>query len=294
MTSEQLRSFWDKARAELADVPLDAQIQPWARQPDVLAQVYDVTLTSLGGVKLRAVYAVPSCEETYPRPALITFPGYGGDTIPLLGPALMEGCAVMTLYPRGQGPSREFWQVPNGYTKLTLGLDSPENHYYRAAYMDCLRGLDFLTSRSEVDSSRLGVCGTSQGGGLALAAAALDHRVKACATHVPFLCAYRIAVETATTGPYLELTAHFAKHPDQRAQALTTLEWFDPLSLATWIEAPTLISIGDLDTCCPGPTIEAMYSRLCCKRALIHYPDLVHAWRYDFRQQTSNWMNLYL
>ena len=45
--------------------------------------------------------------------------------------------------------------------------------------MDCLRGIDFLTSRAEVDPSRIGVLGFSQGGGLTLATAALDSRVKA-------------------------------------------------------------------------------------------------------------------
>ena len=44
--------------------------------------------------------------------------------------------------------------------------------------MDCLRGLDFLCYRQEIDSERLGMWSRSQGGGLTLATAALDLRLK--------------------------------------------------------------------------------------------------------------------
>ncbi|MCH8832002.1 MAG: acetylxylan esterase [Chloroflexi bacterium] len=43
--------------------------------------------------------------------------------------------------------------------------------------MDCVRGIDFLNSRSEIDSSRIGVWGFSQGGGLTLGIATLDRRM---------------------------------------------------------------------------------------------------------------------
>lgn len=294
MVPERLESFWQTARDELAEVPLDTRVELSTSQPDTLTEVYDVTLTGLGGVPIRGVYALPVWPERHPLPALINFPGYAGEMVPQLALALEAGYAVLTLYPRGQGPSQEFWRVPDGLTKLTLGLDAPENHYYRAGYMDCLRGVDFLCSRDEVDASRIGVYGTSQGGGLSLATAALDSRIRACAAHVPFLCAYRIAVETAGTPPYLELADYFAAHPEQRDTGLRTLEWFDPLTLAPWITCPTLVTIGDLDTCCPPPTIEAVYARLHCLRALLRYPNLPHARCYHFRRQLRHWMDTYL
>ena len=42
---------------------------------------------------------------------------------------------------------------------------------YAGAFMDCIRGVDFLASRPEVDAARLAVTGGSQGGGLAFATA---------------------------------------------------------------------------------------------------------------------------
>ena len=49
-------------------------------------------------------------------------------------------------------------------TKLTYQIEDREKYYYRGAYMDCLRGVDFLCSRPEVDEARLGMWSRSQGG----------------------------------------------------------------------------------------------------------------------------------
>lgn len=293
MNRQALRDFWDEALAELAGVEIDAQVKPVASS-DPLVTEYEVSLQSIGGVRIAAIYTMPAWSEAQPFPALITMPGYGGDTPPQRALSAEAGYAVLSVYPRAQGPSRSLWDLPEGYTKLTFGLHDPRDHYYRAAYMDVVRGVDFLLTRPEVDSERIGVYGTSQGGGLTLALAALDKRVKAAAAHVPFLCAYRIAVETATTGPYLELIDYFTRHPDEREQALRTLEYFDPVNLARWIEVPTLVTIGDQDTTCPPATIEAVFDQLRCTRALVRYPELGHGRYYPFRRIARFWFDQYL
>ncbi len=293
MNAEALHEFWDDALNELAAIDMAAEVKQ-VPSSDPLVAEYEVTLQSVGGVRIVGIYTVPAWAERQPLPALITMPGYGGDTPPQRALSAEAGYAVLSLYPRGQGPSQRLWKVPDGLTKLTMGLGSPHQHYYRAAYLDVVRGVDFLLTRPEVDSDRIGVYGTSQGGGLTLALAALDKRVKAAAAHVPFLCAYRIAVETATTGPYLELVEYFKANPDQRETALRTLEWFDPLNLARWIEVPTLMTIGDADTTCPPATIEAVFDQLRCTRALVRYAGLGHARFYAFRRTARFWFDTYL
>jgi cephalosporin-C deacetylase len=294
VNEQLLRTFWQEARQELASVDMDAHVTAVPTPLDALLQQYEVTLTSVGGVQIVGAYAVPVWPEREPLPALITFPGYGGDMPPHVALAVEAGYATLTLYPRGQGPSQAYWRVPEGFTKLTYGLADPHQHYYRAAYLDLIRGLDFLASRPEVDPHRLGVFGASQGGGLALALAALDHRVRAVAAHMPFLCAYRMAVELSPTYPYMELNDYFAQHPEQREPGLSTLEFFDPVNLAPWIEAPALLTIGDQDTVCPPATIEAVFARLRCTRALVRYPQLAHAHTFFFRRQLRQWMDLHL
>src|ERR1041385_7277586 len=52
-------------------------------------------------------------------------------------------------------------------------LCSEKENAYRAIYMDCVRAVEFLLSRPEVDANKICVMGGSQGGGLTLATAGL-------------------------------------------------------------------------------------------------------------------------
>ena len=296
MTEPELRAFWDAARAELEAVPLSVQIRTPDDQPDWLVTPYEVTLTSLNGVNLECTYLVPNWPQREPLPALITFPGYAGNC---QEPALAgeAGYALLILYPRGQGPSARHFRLPNGLTPLTFGLEDPAQYYYRAAYMDCVRGVDFLCSRPEVNPNRIGAFGTSQGGGLTIALAALDDRIRAAAAHVPFLCNYPKALEimqTTPTYPYQELADYFSANPEMKARGLETLQWFDPVNLSAWVRCPTLITIGDKDDVCPPATIEPVFQNLGCHRALLRYPTLGHELSYDFRRHCRLWMDLYL
>jgi hypothetical protein len=49
--------------------------------------------------------------------------------------------ATLSLYPRSQGESAE-WQIEHG-TRLIYHVTDQERYYYRGAYMDCVRGIDF-------------------------------------------------------------------------------------------------------------------------------------------------------
>src|SRR6266851_2312235 len=59
---------------------------------------------------------------------------------------------------------------------MTQGIRDPQDYYYRHAYADAVRALELLANRDEVDEKRLAVTGFSQGGGMALAVAALSER----------------------------------------------------------------------------------------------------------------------
>ncbi|MGI5817196.1 MAG: acetylxylan esterase [Armatimonadota bacterium] len=293
----ELRSFWETVRRELDGVPIHAQAELIEPEEDRLVRTWRVTLSGLGGVRFRAFLTLPDLSpSTRPLPAVMYTPGYGGNTphTAMAGLCYDKGVALLTVYPRGQGESAEHWQVPDGLTKLTMGLDNPTEQYYRAGYADCLRGIDFLCSRDDIDAGRIGVIGLSQGGGLTLATAALDPRVKCAVAHEPFLCNYPVAVETATTGPYLELANHFAEHPDHRDRALETLAWFDPLNLAQFIDCPTFVSIGLADTTCPPETIRPVYERIRAFRGMIEIPGAGHGWHYCYRDFDDLWLRRYL
>jgi cephalosporin-C deacetylase len=297
MNSRELRAFWTEVREELDGVPMDEEVAPVESEHDRLVRTQRVTLRGLGGAIFRAFLTLPDLgPDAAPLPAVVYTPGYGGNTphTAMAGLCYDKGIALLSVYPRGQGESAQYWQLPEGCTKLTMGLADPAEQYYRAGYADCLRGIDYLCSREDIDADRIGVIGLSQGGGLTLATAALDPRVKCAVAHEPFLCNYPVAVETATTGPYLELINYFEGSPDERDRALETLAWFDPLNLAEFIDCPTFVSIGLADTTCPPETIRPVYDRIAAFKGLVEIPGAGHGWHYAYRDFDDLWLRRHL
>jgi cephalosporin-C deacetylase len=222
---------------------------------------------------------------------VLAVPGYGGDK-PIPTYLAVSGFAVLTLYPRGQGESCPEWTLEHS-TKLTYHVTDKERFYYRGAYMDCVRGLDFLASRLEVDAARLGMWSRSQGGGLTLATAALDQRLRVAVAEEPFLCNYPVAI-TVTSRPYSELHDYVAAHPEARQAILDTLAYFDPWHLAPSIQCPTLVNVGMRDEVCPASTILPVFERITAPKALHVYPDLTHSPCTDFNAHAMHWLRRYL
>ncbi len=177
---------------------------------------------------------------------------------------------------------------------MTQGIMDPEEYYYRGAYMDCVRALDVLCQRPEVDSSRIGIVGMSQGGGLTLAVAALDRRPVVALPEMPYLCHFRRAVAVAMRMPYLEIPEYLKRWPRREEQVWRTLSYFDNLNLAPWITCPVLMTVGLQDDICPPSSIFAVYNHIQAPKELCIYPyhnhELVSAhWENKFR-----WAHHYL
>lgn len=286
---EDIARFWRDTRDRLAAEPLDAVVEP---TKDALPyRKFRVTLRGLGGVRFRAYLAVPVHGESpaVPLPAVITAPGYGGWQQGIMLDECQRGFVILQVFPRSQGESEEFWKI-DGPEKLTWGLARPEGYYYQGAYSDILRGVDFLVSRPEVDPNRIGIMGTSQGGGIALAVASLDSRIRAASAHLPCLCDMRRAAGMPGSLANTRLTKAGANGP----AAWNTLDYFDPARLASNLRAPALISAGGKDVTCPAQTIRAVYDRIAGIKSLVSYPDLPHTTSHGFYVLSWAWMEMYL
>ena len=75
---------------------------------------------------------------------------------------------------------------------------------------------------------------------------------------------------------------------------LETLAHFDPLTLASEIACPTLISVGLRDRTCPPATIRPVFDRIRALKAMIVYPERAHTGDTDFFQHALAWMQRYL
>ena len=298
MPREDIVLFWDQTRAKLDEVEMDAVVEP--AEPDGMAfegpvttfTNYRVTMSSFEGRRIRAWLTVPVGEPPERGwPAVMTLPGYGG-VMPLPVHITRFGYVTLALYPRGQGESQAEWQLDHE-SKLTYNITDRDSYYYRGAYMDCIRGVDFLAGRDDVDGRRLGVWGRSQGGGLTLATAALDERIAAAVAELPWPCSFPVAADV-TGRPYKELYDYLAANPEQRETVMANLEYFDPVNLADAIECPTLVDAAVIDEVHPYRTIMPVFIKIPPIKSIMVYEDMEHGGRNDFAVHAMAWLDRYL
>ena len=219
--------------------------------------VYAVHYTSLDHVRIAGWYARPANHEGQ-LPGLLIVPGYTMEPqIPKNWAA--RGYAAFSVAPRGK--LRSNGQFNPGYPGLlTHGIVDRNTYAYRGFYMDACRGVDFLLSRDEVDATRLGVTGHSQGGGLAIVVPAL--RPGGNGGHIRrslISAGFMDAIELTDGYPYQEIADYLHLHPESRQQVTDTLAYFDGINLAPRVTCPIIVNIGQQDSTCPPETGYALF-----------------------------------
>lgn len=272
--------FWRRTLADAEQHPLAATHQrictPYLR----LVEAYDASFAGYGGQRIRA-WALQPAGNAGKLPCLVTFVGYGGGrSLPVdhLAPAV-AGMAHFVMDTRGQGAAWSPGDTPDdgpagpahpGF--MTRGIDSRETYYYRRLMVDAARAVDAAGALPFVDPPRIAVSGASQGGGLAIAAAALRcDRVKLLIADVPFLCAFRRAMQLVDTRPYGEISAYLAVHRGRVEDVFRTLAYFDAVNFAPRVAARSLFSAALMDTTCPPSTVFAAYNRIAAPKQIRTY-----------------------
>ena len=123
-----------------------------------------------------------------------------------------------------------------------------------------VRAIEAARSRPDVDSQRIALTGGSQGGGITIAAAALDGKVAFALPDVPFLCHFQRAVGLTSAFPYQEIVAYLHTHRDAEDQVFNTLAYFDGIHFARRFKAESLWSTALMDEICPPSTVFAAYN----------------------------------
>ncbi|MFG1779682.1 acetylxylan esterase [Micromonospora sp. NPDC049048] len=262
-----LGAFWERTLS--ADAPGPATYEP---VDTGLTQVrtFSVVVPGYDGDPVYGWLHLPA-QASGPLPCVVEYLGYGrGRGLPhekLFWAA--AGFAHLIMDTRGQGWSASSGSTadPHGYPAgtvpgfLTRGVTDPDDFYYRRLVTDAVRFARAAQRHPAVDADRVVVTGVSQGGGLALAVAALFPGVAAVMPDVPFLCDFRRGVQVAARGPYGEIAEYLKLHRDRSGQVFGTLAYFDAAVLAPRATAPALFSIAMMDQVCPPSTCFAAYHR---------------------------------
>lgn len=299
-TPTDFAEFWAstlaEARAlggEVSMVPADTTLK--------LVEVFDVTFPGFGGHPIKGWLMLPR-ERSGKLPLVVQYVGYGGGR----GFAheglhwAVSGFAYFRMDTRGQGsgwstgatpdPVGSTGQIPGVMTK---GILDRNDYYYRRLFTDGVRAIDALIDLDFVDAERVAVCGGSQGGGISLAVAGIDDRIKAVMPDVPFLCDFPRAIRVAGRDPYLEIVRFLAQHREKAQTVFETLRYFDGVCFARQSKAAALFSVAMMDDVCPPSTVHAAFKAFAGpEKTLVEYEFNNHEGGGPFQdRQQMEWLS---
>ena len=145
---------------------------------------------------------------------------------------------------------------------LTENIIERNTYSYRGFYVDALRAVDFVQERPEVDSSRIGVHGGSQGGALTLLVAALRQEVAAASAGAPYLAGVIDAIELTNTYPYREINDYLRLYPESYDAIAECWSYYDCINMAPLIQCPIIVNIGLNDNVVPPETGYAVFNAI--------------------------------
>ena len=212
----------------------------------------------------------------------------------------VSGYGVVSMDVRGQsGYSQDGLRSPLGNTVkghiIRGAVEDREHLFYKDVYLDIYQLVEIIASLPQVDGKRLSSYGASQGGALALVAAALNPRIQKTVAIYPFLSDFRRVPEIGNTSEaYDELFRYFKFHDpfhETEEEIMETLAYIDVKNLAHRIKGEVEMITGlDDDVCYPISQF-AIYNRLTCDKAYRIMPEYAHEVMNVFvNDQVFNWL----
>lgn len=311
------KAFWDKAKAEIAKIPMDARDEiPMQTFDHDQINAYNVTSAAIPpdydptGHKTETVesgkvsFAGPDGGRVYawlakpvgpgPFPAMLVLPGAGFNARPRPLEHARHGYLTIDIQVHGQDVD-----LPGEYPKLPGYYDNQQYQpvdafYYYKVHQRVLQAVNYLLSRPDVDPRRLAVCGGSQGGRLTIVAAGLDPRVKAVVSGLanspnePHL-AWVDYCNTVTHSDGMDLLG--APPPDATPKGVA-FAYYDPMNYAPDVHCPVYIYGGLIDPASPPFSVYGVYKRLGTKNKLyVPLPGLAHDWSGENDRRAWRWLD---
>ena len=276
--------FWQRTLDELAAVVPEYSMTEEKDKSNKGGKVYRVKMKSLGGVEVQGYLTMPAkASKKHTMPVLVHYMGYGSKpwhAEPYEGMERIE----FVLSTRGQGLN----EPTNTYGDWAVyGLGNRDSFYYRGAFMDLVRAIDFVCTLLEVDQRYIFAEGGSQGGAFTLVACSLDKRIRAAAPWIPFLSDYPDYFKIV----HWPAEVIFKKQQEtgiSNRDLYKMLSYFDVKNFTRRITCPILMGVGLQDPTCPPHTNFAGYNLISSQKQFVIYPECGHDTRHpdwDDRQR---------
>jgi len=232
-------SYWNNLLEQLDALPPAAEETGIPLRSDEHCVCYSVKLTSWGPYRLFGYLSVPRSSDG-PFPAYYYLPRYQSvvEAVPQgLSVDIRRRCVTFCIACRGQRNADEplIGCFPG---LLTEGIEETLTYVMRGWVADCIRGLQFLRSRPEVDASRIAGVGFND---FALHTAALCPGLCCVAATPGLFYRSRELLPQRDAYPLREFHDFARRHPEQAEQMHETIALFDVSRFAPRISVPVLL-----------------------------------------------------
>lgn len=276
--------YWSRAVEEMNRTDSNVELVP-AEFKSPYADCYHLYFTGVKNARVYAKLLIPKNVQGK-SPAVLNFHGYtghSGDWFDKL-PFAAAGFVVAALDCRGQGGRSEDKGGVRGNTMrghFIRGIDGePDNMLMRNIFLDTAQLVKIVMEMEQVDETRVGTYGVSQGGGLSLACAALEPRISRSAVMYPFLSDYkRVWDMDLAKDAYEELRTHFRFFDPlhtRENEIFEKLGYIDIQNLVPRIKGEVLMAITLMDNICPPSTQFAVFNKINSKKEAVIFPDYGH------------------
>ena len=296
--------YWTAAKEQLAALDMNAQLTELPTKSTAKRKVYLVELQSVPDspdgdpVIVRGYYAEP--QDGQKHPVIMHFYGYDSQNATSWPPCpggndseyaefffsirgqMLNNRAASNRVPDGKG---DFVNIYGDWFAYNFGVK--DGYYYRGAFMDCVQAVRFMATRETSDMTQLFAEGSSQGGALSYAVAALsDYPFTAIAPCVAFLGDFPDYFNIVSW-PAETAKANKGNMTDE--EMYTFLSYFDTKNLATRISASVIACSGLQDGTCPSHTNLAPFNNLPTEdKVMYYYPEMAHEIPSDWNKKIMN------
>lgn len=286
-------AFWQTAKTQLEAVQMNATLTEITDHSSSARKVYLVELYSIADglsgepVKIRGYYCEP--QDGQKHPVIIHFYGYdtAGSKAKCECPSggssnyaefyLSHRGQYLNCRPAGTNPGIEEETVNIYGDWFAYNFGNKDSYYYRGAYMDVVQAVRFMATRETSDMTKLFAEGSSQGGALTYACAALsDYPFTAIAANVAFMGDFADAIKIESLA-YWEMNDNRGSMTDE--QILKCMSYFDIKNLAPRISCPVMASSGLQDDVCPPRLNVVPFNNLATpaeKKQYVFGPEMGH------------------
>ena len=276
---KDFEAFWAKRKAELAAVPMKAELEEIA-SPTTGAKLYKVSVACAGPRPATGYLSVPTADGRK-YPAVIGFHGYGASwganaTNPPLKVPTNSVYLLLSAHGfelgRDAAYYREFRKSvsSNGYGHAFDPVQNarPETCYFGGMAWRVMRGIEYVKTRPEWNGMDLEVAGGSQGSLQAMWGAALVPGVTAAKISIPWLC---------DVGG----TEDGRNHGDWYPKWAPGLDYYDQVNIARFVPNTCRVVIsraGLGDYIAPPCGVAMMFNNLTCPKHIVWVQGSTHGY----------------